>query len=167
MKEIGKSKSDVPVTSEFQTAFYHGKLKEMDPNRWVEFIAGVILELMQLNLQQIPQPGIIEKLADKLYNLLKSRWPGVTQDLFYRTIHNGYTKQGAYGNFRVTYPLLANWVLYQQVRTQPFEKKEIEPWPLHEQARELLAGLVEYRKAVEAGEYEPKGRRSENGNDSS
>ncbi len=149
-KQIGSSKSSVPQTGTFQVAFYNGKLKEMNSNEWVEFITGVILELIILNLQTVPEPGVMDKMADRIYGLLKTRWPGVTQDQFYRTVHNGYTKQGNYGNFRVTYPLLANWLIYHREMTKPEPEKGADPVPLHQQAQELLAGLIEYRKRREA-----------------
>jgi hypothetical protein len=140
-----------------QLDFYNRKLKESDRENWVEFITAIVLELMQLNLQNLPDPGIIVKMSERLYGLLKTRWPGVTKDQFYRTLHHGYTKQGSYGNFRVTYPLLANWVLYHQQMNKPTTEKEPTP-ALHEQAKDIMTGLAEYRKRVEAGEYKPEGR---------
>ncbi len=145
-----------------QLDFYRGKLKEGNPNDWVEYLTAVIVDLIDMNLQNMPEPGLVDKMADKLYKLLTSTWPGVTKVQLYKTLMNGYTKQGGYGNFRVTYPLLANWVIYHRdlAVTQSHKQQDMENlFPLHEQAEELLGGLVEYRKRVERGEYVPKGRK--------
>lgn len=160
------------LTKEMQQLdFYRGKLKEMNPNDWTEYLTAVIVDMIDLNLQQMPEPGTVDKMAQKLYKLLAINWPGATKNQVYRTLHRGYTKQGSYGNFRVTYPLLANWILYQkdQSTNNSMTKDELEKtFPLHEQAQEILAGLAEYRKRVDSGEYVPKGRKeAKDGGDSS
>lgn len=130
-------------------AFTTGKLKEVAPDTFKEFLSGVIVHLVELNLQAMPDPPVVDKLAAQLYELLRRTWPGATRDQVYRTVMFGLTKQANYGNFKLNYPLLSNWLVYHRQLKAPttYSEKEEKVAPsLNQQAEEILRGLAEYRK---------------------
>jgi hypothetical protein len=142
--------SDLKKRDEAELAAYTtGKLKEVNPDTFKEFLSGLIVHLMELNLQTLPEPSVVDNLAKQLYDLLRRTWPGATRDQVYRTVMFGLTKQADYGNFKLNYPLLSNWLYYQRKLNAPTstsEKEEKVAPSLNEQAEDILRGLADYRK---------------------
>lgn len=136
-------------------------LKHVPPEDFKEVLTAMVLKCKRLNEESVNKMEDLTELVDELYLLLQRSWPGVRPTQIWATLKNGMAKQGQY-RVRITYPTLANWLMYHRVlKTEPESSKEKELGePIESQVNRIVNGLAEYRKRVASGEYQPKGRES-------
>jgi len=156
MNQLAKSQStEISVAN-------NAMLKQLPAEDFKELLAGYLLKCIKLNMEPLPEPEALGMVTAELYDLIRATWPGCRPSLLWATLKAGMAKGGQY-RVRINYPTVANWLMYHRVlkidpQGEMSKKIEASAPSLNTQAESVLAGLKEYRRKVEVGEYKPRGR---------